>query len=97
LEIAAADDGWEIKIAVGRIVDGIAEDTALLRREEDGAIHGAICRGGDREKNTFEICGAELAFVPDDISSRGEIRDFGFRLWCDNGKARASAQQGSDF
>jgi hypothetical protein len=97
LEIAAADNGGEIKIAVRRIVDGVAKDSAFLGREEDFMIHGAATSGGNGEKNLAEIFGAKFALMPDDISRRGKVGYFRFGLRSDDGYVRTGTKQGSDF
>ena len=55
MEIAAANDGGEVEIAIRGIVHGVAEDSAFLRGEENGAIYLRVSGGGDGEEYAFEI------------------------------------------
>src|SRR5580700_2348867 len=97
LEIASPDDSREIKITVRRIVDGIGEDPARLRCEENFAIHGGAAGSSDGEKNISEIVCVKFALVPSDISCGGKFRYFGFGLRCDDGDMRGGAKQGCDL
>jgi hypothetical protein len=82
---------------VRRIIDGVAEDSAFLRSQEDSAIHGSTTGGGDGEKNVAEIFGAEFTLMPNDILRCGKIGYFRFGLRRDNGEVSAGAEQGGDF
>ena len=50
MQVAAADDGAEEKIAVWNVVDAVAEDVALERPGIDCLINcGRVCCGDDEE------------------------------------------------
>ncbi len=76
LEIAAANESGKIKIAVGRIVHGIAEDAQALGFEEHGAVDRVVGGGGD-------------SGLPVELSSGGELFHVGVGGGCDDGDAGA--------
>ena len=67
LQISATHHRAEIEIAVGRIVDCIAENAALYRGCIDGVIHCRSFGSGDDEECAFEIRRIEFAAVPGDL------------------------------
>ena len=50
LEVAAADDGGEVEVAEGWVVDGVAEDVGGDGLVVDGAVDGGVVGGGDDEE-----------------------------------------------
>lgn len=89
LEIAAADDSGEIKVAVRRIVHRIAEDAQTLGFDKYGAIDQSIGRGGDGQERAGKISELKFAGQPAELSSSSELLYFGIRVGCDNRDAGA--------
>jgi hypothetical protein len=87
LQIAATHNSGKIKIAVRRIVHGIAEDAATLGFEENGAIDGRVGSRRNGEKNASEIVGVKFSRQPSNISGSGELLHVGIGTWCDDGDA----------
>ena len=77
LEVAAADDGREVEVAEGRVVDGVAEDVVRLGFGEDGAVDGGDVGGGDDEEVAGEVAGGVLALVAGDLAGCGRARGCG--------------------
>ena len=63
LEVAAADDGREVEVAEGRIVDGVDEDAGGFGFGKDGAVGGGDVGCGDGEELPGEIAGGIVAQV----------------------------------
>jgi hypothetical protein len=72
LEITAADDCGKIKIAIRRIVHGIAENSQALRFKENGSIDGGVGGCGDCEECAPEIIGLKFPRQPAELSRSGE-------------------------
>ncbi len=51
LEVAAADDGGEVEVAEGRVVDGVDQDAGGLGFGEDCAVDGGRCRWRRRRES----------------------------------------------
>jgi hypothetical protein len=64
LEISAAHDGGIEEVAVGRVVDGVAEDVGGAGGYGDGVIDGLDVGGGDDEEGVVEIGWDEFAGMP---------------------------------
>ena len=62
LEIAAGDDGAEEKIAVGDVVDAVAEDIALESAGVDGLVDGGRVGCRDDDEVAIEIGERKGAF-----------------------------------
>ena len=59
--LAAADDGAEEEIAVGNVVDAVAEDVALDCAAIDGGVDFGGVGGGDDEEVAVEVGGLRSA------------------------------------
>ncbi len=55
LEIAALDDGAVVEVAVGGVVDGVAENVAGFGFAEDGGVDFGNGSGGDDKESAGEI------------------------------------------
>jgi hypothetical protein len=97
LEIAAADDGGEVEVAEGRVVDRVAEDVVGCGLLEDGVIYGGEVGCGYYEEVAFDIAGSEGAKVEGDFSGGGEVVDFGAGIGSDDGDFALGGEDGFDF
>ena len=55
LKIASPNNGREVKVAEGRIIDRIAEDAFFSRFLKDSAVHGGNVRRGHDEKAPCQV------------------------------------------
>jgi hypothetical protein len=97
LEIAAADDSGKIKIAVGRIVHGIAEDAEALGFDKYGAIDRSVGRGSDGKECACEVGKLKFARQPADLSGSGELLYFGICAGRDDGDAGSGFEKRCDL
>src|SRR4029077_17388040 len=85
LQAGAPNNSGKIKIAVGRIVHGIAEDAQALGFEEYGAVDDGIRGGRDGEESAGEIGELKFAAQPAQLSASDEPFYFGTRARRDDG------------
>jgi hypothetical protein len=97
LEITAADNCGKIKIAIRRIVHGIAENSQALRFKENGAIDGGVRGCGDCEECALEIFGLKFPRQPAELPRSGELFYFGIGAWGNDGDARAGFKERGYF
>ena len=50
LEVSAADDGGEVEVAEGRVVDGVDQDAGGFGFGEDGPVDGGVVSSGYGEE-----------------------------------------------
>lgn len=75
LQITATDDGREVEVAEGRVVDGVAEDVFPRGFVVDSAIDGGHVGGGDDEEVSGQVAGGVLALMPLDLAFRRKLSD----------------------
>ena len=97
LEIAALDDGAVVEVAVLDVVDGVAEDSALVGFEEDGGVDVWERGGGDDEKDAGEIFGREEFWEPGDFAGADVFGELWGEFRGDDGDAGAGFEEGGDF
>ena len=97
LEITAADDCGKIKIAIRRVVHGIAENSQALSFKENGAIDGGVGSCGDCEECAPEIFGLKFPRQPAELSRSGESFYLGIGAWGNDGDARPGIKERGDF
>ena len=97
MEVAAANDGWKVEIAEGRVVDGVDEDAGGFGFGKDCAVDGGDVGGGDDEKLAGEVAGGVVAKVEGELAGGGEVRDAGAGVGRDDGEARGGGEQRFDF
>src|ERR1700679_1814791 len=97
LEIAAAYDGSKEEIAVGDIVDRVAEDVTVERALVNGGVHfGIVCRGDDEEV-AIEICEIERTFDPFQLALGGKKADLFVGFGGDNAKTDTGFEKTADL
>lgn len=84
LQIAAADNRSEVKIAVGWIVDRIAEDIAGLGVAVDGGVDVAVAGRRDDEETIREVAGLIIAQCEADASPGSQLMHFVTSFDCDD-------------
>src|SRR6185437_16082454 len=94
LEVAARDDGAEIEVAVGRVVNGIAEDVSLNGGVVNGGVYGRVVGCGNDEEGVVEIVGRKGALFEGDGSGSGESGDFRMDARGDDADAGFGGEQG---
>ena len=101
LKVAAADDGGEVEVAVGWVVDGVAEDVAGLGFEVDGAVDGGDVGGSDDEEVGGlwggDIAGGIGAGEIGDVSGGGHFEDARAGVGRDDGDVGVGGAEGLDF
>ena len=98
LQIAPADDGREVEVAEGRVVDGVDQDARGFGFGEDGAIDGGDVGRGDGEEvarrdRRWRTRAGARSISPASASSA--MRGAGVR--CDDGDAALAACSDSIF
>ena len=79
LKVAAPNDGREVEVAEGWVVDGVAEDALFCRFLKDGTVDGGhIGRSNDKEASRQVALSIGAL---DGIESRLRQRDFGCARW----------------
>src|SRR5271168_681349 len=77
LQVASADDGAKIKVAVGNVIHTIANDVSFDTAPiNSGVDHRRISRGDDKEV-AVEVEDFEAALKPFELTFGGELLDFG--------------------
>jgi hypothetical protein len=76
LQVAAADDGAEVEIAIRDIVDAVAEDALLGCGLIDCMVHGWIVGGCNDEEHAIEVRRLEALLAPFNGAVRGHSADF---------------------
>ena len=84
LEISATDDGREVEVAEGWIVDGIADDVFCGGLVKDRAINCRDIGGGDDEKVSCEITFGVFTLMPFELTGGGEVCDAFGGCWSDD-------------
>ena len=97
LEVAAADDGREVEVAEGWVVDGVAEDVGGLGFCEDGAVDGGVVGCGDDEEVASEVAWGEGALMPKDFAGGVEFLDGGAGVGGDDGDAGVGGAEAFDL
>jgi len=78
LKIAATDDGREVEVAKGWVVDCVAEDGFAGGFEVDGAVDGGDVGGGDDEEGAGgDVAFGKGALMPEDFTGLREFGDCG--------------------
>ena len=98
LEIAAADERREVEVAVGRVVDGVAEDRFGGGFEVDRAVDFGDVGGGDDEEGLVGdvACGVR-ALVPGELAGGVVVLDRLAGLGSDDGDAGVGCEEGFDL
>jgi hypothetical protein len=97
LEIAALDDGAIVEVAVVDVVDGVAEDVALVGFAIDLGVEVAKRGGGDYEEGAGEIIGFEEFWRPGDLVVANAFRQIGREFGADNVDMGAGLEEAGDF
>ncbi len=99
LEIAATDDGGEVEVAEGWVVDGVAEDIVGDGLVVDGAVDGRIVGGGHDEEVVFvgHVARFEGALLVVELAGRGELEDALAGVRGDDGDVGVGAAEGLDL
>ena len=98
LQVAAPDDGRKVKVAEGRIVDGVADDVLRDGFKVDGAVDGSDVGCRDHQEDSGgDVAGVELALVPSDLSGGGKILNVLAGLRGDNGDRCVGGAKALDF
>ena len=84
LQIAAADHRAEEEIAIGDVVDTVAENAALERSLIDGCIDLRRVGGGDDQQIAFEVGKFKCTRKPFKFFFDGQLADFRMRVRCDD-------------
>src|SRR5262249_25007848 len=72
LQGPAPNDGRKVKITMGRIIDAVAKDTAILRLQKHRAIDARIRRSSDYEECALDILRGKFARKPANLAAGGE-------------------------
>jgi hypothetical protein len=97
LEIAALDDGSVVEVTVVNIVDGVAEDMALVGFEKDGFVEVAERGGGNDEEFFVEVRGSESFGEPIDLAIADAFGEVGMEIRSDDGDVGAGLEKGWNF
>ncbi len=68
LEVSAADDGREVEVAEGWVVDCVAEDAFFGGFGEDGSVDGGDVGGGYDEEAAGQVSVGVFALVPGELA-----------------------------
>jgi hypothetical protein len=98
LQVATADDGGEVEIAVGWIVDCVADDVFGLGLQIDGAVDGGVVGGGDdKEGAGKDIAGGKLALMPANFTGGSKVLNASTGCGRDDGDGSVGGAEGLDF
>jgi len=97
LEIAALDDGAIVEVAVGDVVNGVAEDVAGFGLLEDGGVDFGDGSGGDNEEGAGEIAGFVEFGRPVEIVGADLGVEMGIEARGDDANAGAGFEEGGEF
>ena len=97
LQVAAADDGREVEVAEGRVVDGVAEDSGGGGLGEDGAVDGGDVGGGDDEEGSGEVAWRVGALMKRELTGGGLLGDGSLACGAMTVTAASAARRDSIF
>ena len=101
LEVAAADDGGEVEVAEGWVVDGVAEDVGGDGLVVDGAVDGGVVGGGDDEEvvgfGIGHVAGGVGALLVVDFAGGGEVQNALAGVRGDDGDVGVGGAEGVDL
>ena len=80
LQFAAAYHRTEEEIAIGNIIDAIAEDAAFHRALIDSRIHRGRIGRGNHKITTIEVCRRKFSLDPFQLAFVGKPPDFSLGL-----------------
>ena len=97
LEIAALDDGAVEEVAVGDVIDGIAEDVAGFGFLEDSGVDFGDGGGGDDQEGAGEITGFVEFGPPFEMVGADLGSESGIEARGDEANARAGIEESGKF
>jgi hypothetical protein len=101
LKVAATDDGGELEVAEGWVVDGVAEDVGGDGLVVDGAVDGGVVGGGDDEEEVGfgigDVAGGVGALVVVDLAGGGEVENALAGVGGDDGDVGVGGAEGFDL
>ena len=97
LQIAAAHDRAEEKVAVGNVVDAVRRDAARDSLAIDRGVDFGRIGGGDDDEVAVEIGWLELALDPIELALGGELADFRPSLRRNHTQLDAGLEQAADL
>jgi hypothetical protein len=75
LEVSTPDDGWEVEVAEGRVIDSVAKHAASGRLGKDGPVDHWIVGRGNHEEGSVQIAGLIGSALKRDLSRFGHSRN----------------------
>lgn len=97
LEVSAADDGGEVEVAEGRVVDGVAEYAGGGGFGEDGAVDGGVVGCGYDEEGSGKVSGCVGALVEGELACSGLLANAFACMRGDDGNGGVRGAEGLDL